>query len=116
MGNGGSICLFPKGRDRTSTVGTYQQEERKEEEGAGDGLKFLGGRDKRGKGEWCAFFSLLLSSFFCFRENGEKEEWFCPLFSTVENDCGGHGCGKDKEEEEEEKRALFYFFRECLFS
>ncbi len=49
MGNGGSICLFPKGRDGTSTVGTYQQKERKEEEGE-DGLKFLGGRDKEGKG------------------------------------------------------------------
>ena len=115
MGNGGSICLFPKGRDGTSTVGTYQQEERKEEEGE-DGLKFLGGRDKGGKGKWCAFFSLLLSSFFFFSvsgKRGKKKSGFAPSF--LENDCGGHGCGKDKEEEEK-RRALFYFFRECPFS
>ncbi len=40
-------------------------------------------------------------------KRGEKKSGFAPSF--LENDCGGHGCGKDKEEEEE-RRALFYFF------
>ena len=62
----------------------------------------------------CVLFPPTLFFFLFPGKRGEKKSGFAPSF--LENDCGGHGCGKDKEEEEKGRReGLFSIFSRVPF-